>query len=345
MSEYKPASKAIFNSTDFEGFQKSATCADILGFIKYCAEAVVGCSITDDIVVPDAVTKFECFMQKLYSLVDEVPPLKQPMRFGNKAFRTWHERMSAEAGSFLVEVLPEEKSGAAAELTPYILDMFGNTTRIDYGTGHELNFALLFCSLLKIEVISVADLKAVVLRGFVAYLRTMRRLQVEYMLEPAGSHGVWGLDDYHCLLFVWGAAQLVVRPAASPPKNAPQSAIPEGEAASAAASASNATPETVFNVAPVREPHRITPSSIHNRQVLAEYSNEYLYLEGISFICKIKSAAPFAETSPMLNDISGMTDWNKVCSGLMKLFQGEVLYKFPVAQHILFGSILPCTWK
>ena len=110
----------------------------------------------------------------------------------------------------------DELKGAVVELTPYVYDSFGNKSRIDYGTGHETNFfAFLFC-LAKLGLITDGDRVAVVTRVVTSYLDLMRKLQMTYGLEPAGSAGVWGLDDYQFLPFVLGAAQLINHPVLPP---------------------------------------------------------------------------------------------------------------------------------
>ena len=155
-------------------------------YTKDCAENVKSLKISDCPPPNPVITKLDAFMSILEEILDSIPPIQQPMRFGNKAFRIWHDRLAIETEIFLIDILPPAISNSSVEISPYILDMFGNTTRIDYGTGHELNFVILIYLLLKLKIIERSDLPAAILVGFVSYIRVMRKLQTVYMLEPAG---------------------------------------------------------------------------------------------------------------------------------------------------------------
>jgi len=64
-----------------------------------------------------------------------------------------------------------------------------------------------------------------------------------------------------------------------------------------------------------------------------------MYLSSVQFVKQVKKGN-LGETSPMLNDISAVLSWEKINSGLLKMYKAECLGKFQIMQHFLFGSIL-----
>lgn len=107
-------------------------------------------------------------------------------------------------------LLPSEYAVVVPYVKPYLLASFGSFGRMDYGTGHETSFALFLLCLALTRFLRPApdEERSVVLTVFPRYLRLCWRPQDVYKLEPAGSHGVWGLDDSSFLGYIFGSGQL-----------------------------------------------------------------------------------------------------------------------------------------
>ncbi|KZT27229.1 Phosphotyrosyl phosphatase activator [Neolentinus lepideus HHB14362 ss-1] len=180
-------------------------------FLQGLNESVVGIFLPwQPPSISQSVGRLIALLDKLDSWIDEIPPLLTPQRFGNLAFRTWGKRLEEEADDLLESLLPLHLHPSVPLIKPYFVTSFGHFTRMDYGTGHETSFALFLLCLALIRFLQpeVDEERQVVLLLFVRYLRLCWHLQDVYRLEPAGSHGVWGLDDYSFLGYIFGSAQL-----------------------------------------------------------------------------------------------------------------------------------------
>lgn len=211
-------SRRILSTKDHELFLASPTYNLIVAFVFGLSDAVVGSPISavQDQDLSASLRSILAILDEAEALVRATPPDDSGgSRFGNKLFRTFLDRTQAASASWH-QKLGLTTADAVAEIETYLLQSFGNRTRIDYGSGHELNFVMWLLCLYQLRVIQPSDFKPLVLTVFVRYLALMRTVQSTYYLEPAGSHGVWGLDDYQFLPFLFGASQLLHHPYITP---------------------------------------------------------------------------------------------------------------------------------
>jgi serine/threonine-protein phosphatase 2A activator len=215
------ASPCIYTDDDLTKFLRGTSAQGYLSFVLFLNKSVSGLSNSNATSSKPCILHLVDMLQTLRSWVEDIPPLDKDAapqrRFGNPAYRTWAAKVSEESLGLmraLVETAPfhlskEKIESIAIELTSYYINAFGNQTRIDYGTGHETCFvAMLYC-MAKLGLLEEHDAKDIVCIVFKEYLDTVRKIQRVYCLEPAGTRGVWGLDDYQILSFLWGSSQLV----------------------------------------------------------------------------------------------------------------------------------------
>lgn len=293
---FEEPKRAVLNPTDIKKWEQSCAYQDILGFITSMNIAVKGKKNSSACGTNGVISGLLNTLDTISQWVDDIPPIDQPQRYGNKAFRDLYARLKMESREIIMAALPEEFHPAVQEISIYLEESFGNSTRIDYGTGHELAFVMFLSCVFKIGALKQEDSVAVVTKIFNRYLVLCRKLQMTYKMEPAGSQGVWSLDDYQFIPFIWGSSQLQMNP-------------------------------------------KIAPEMFCSEKIVNDNADEYMFLGCIKFILSVKTG-PFAEHSNQLWNISGVQSWTKINQGLIKMYKAEVLHKYPVVQHVLFGSIL-----
>lgn len=330
MSHFSTPTKHIFDSADLEYFQRSLAYKRLHQTITFFISKVKGTDVPQGCLDPTIVTrkqdmsrvskpipgsfdnlsepakKIVDILDQFNTLIDDTPPLKGPRRFGNMACRDWHAKVESNAGLLLSTLV--SNAGARDELEYYLVNSFGSSLRLDYGLGHELSFIAFLGGLTECNVIGHDIEGSDLLAVFAKYYDLVRRLIIDYNLEPAGSHGVWGLDDHFHFIYILGAAQ--------------------------------------FNQEDVKSSSRYIPSVQHvlSPETIETFQLSNLYVNAIAFIFKLKNG-PFHEHSPILFDIHrSVSLWSKVLSGLLKMYEVEVFGKFPVVQHFWFGEGL-FPWK
>lgn len=324
MPRFSTPKKQIYDAADLDFFQRSLAYERLHQTVTFLVNKVKGADVPQGFLdlttvtrkqdlsrlppqnggsldrLSDAAKKIVSILEKFNLLIDDTPPLPGPRRFGNMACRDWHTKVKSNAGSLLSTVVSNE--GARDELEYYLVNSFGSSLRLDYGLGHELSFVAFLGGLIECNVIEVGILGSDLLAVFAKYYDLVRRLIIDYNLEPAGSHGVWGLDDHFHFIYILGAAQ--------------------------------------FNQTNTESCSRYVPSvlGVLSPETIEGFQAINLYVNAIAFIFKLKQG-PFNEHSPILYDIHrSVSLWSKVLSGLLKMYEVEVFGKFPVVQHFWFGD-------
>jgi len=248
-----------------------------------------------NVVSTETVNGLEALIEELGRMLDEAPPDTGPRRFGNASFRKWYQLVEDRTSNLLERYLPGEvlsfssasEVSARDELQSYFLGSFGSAQRLDYGSGHELSFLSFLACIWKLGGFDLSnpdnEARAIVLAVFSPYLTLIRRLIKTYTLEPAGSHGVWGLDDHSFIPYILGSAQLgpPISPGAQTPTEGSRAGAPD--------------PADVAKIAAVERER-----------------GKNMYFDAIGFIHDVKKG-PFWEHSPMLYDISGVrAGWGKI---------------------------------
>jgi serine/threonine-protein phosphatase 2A activator len=148
-----PRDQLVKDEIDLKQWLESVAHKRLIDFLEGCNNEIKGKRISQAPVASPQIERLLAMLDALTALLAEHPPIEQPQRFGNKAFRAYHAALCEKAPALVRTMLGPEAEAAAVELAPYLTMSFGNPTRLDYGTGHETSFVIMLTCMHQLKLL------------------------------------------------------------------------------------------------------------------------------------------------------------------------------------------------
>jgi serine/threonine-protein phosphatase 2A activator len=177
--KFEKCEKKIKTMEDLNKFLQSNQYKEYMSFVLLLQKSVTSKPISDTNALLEnsenpIYEKFKILFEKLEKLCDDTELASRDLvRFGNPAFKEFHKGAMTAGVEFFKDLLEGDKKGSVIELFTYYEDCFGSNVRIDYGTGHELNFAILMLCLYKLGYFQPDEYELMVRGVFYKYFQRM----------------------------------------------------------------------------------------------------------------------------------------------------------------------------
>ncbi|EDO07387.1 Phosphotyrosyl phosphate activator (PTPA) family protein [Babesia bovis T2Bo] len=279
----------VYPSLDTSSLLKQT---DVPDFVKKLNHAAMDKPIPSD---SSGITNaLDNMLHKITDLTNEYDPKEyKDCRYGNKGHTAWVKALE-ERWNYIASNLEADSMDISQEnadlIRKYFLRSFGNPVRIDYGTGHEMQFILFLKVLYDCGIIKDADLSGVALNVMSSYFKLIQHLIDRYNLEPAGSKGVWGLDHFQFMPFLLGSAQLVSSTS-------------------------------------------IHPSEVIEGDYMMDHTDEYIFLQTLSYIKQKIKRVSLDIAAPMLYEICMTCSWHKINQGLMEMYINDIAHLIRIGNN------------
>uniref|UniRef100_H3CP27 Serine/threonine-protein phosphatase 2A activator n=1 Tax=Tetraodon nigroviridis TaxID=99883 RepID=H3CP27_TETNG len=180
--------KEINMVTDMGKWKQSQAYADYMGFVLSLNKVVKGKKLTCEYKVSETVQKLLQLLGTLEQWIIETPPVDQPSRFGNKAYRTWFSKLDQSTENlmflccFLSNTLSVIYSSKYRNLT------VNESIILDYMNKHEQMVCVCVCGRCGGIIVSVDSTLSMIFRN-------MQSLFID-TLEFPGDEGSWCINVF-----------------------------------------------------------------------------------------------------------------------------------------------------